>query len=79
MYRINAAIWYNKKCKLNGITPNYINIKVNGNNKQSQRTKEKCIKLVLIKPIYDDAWKHNNQIRRLYRSTNLGVLFPAFN
>ena len=31
MYRINAAIWYNKKCKL-------------------------------IKPIYDDAWKHKNQI-----------------
>ena len=28
MYRINAAIWYNKKCKLQGITPNYVNIKV---------------------------------------------------
>ena len=25
MYRISAAIWYNKKCKINGITPNYIN------------------------------------------------------
>ena len=36
MYGINAAIWYNKKCKLNGLTPNYINIKVNGSNKQSQ-------------------------------------------
>ena len=23
MYRINAAIWYNKKCKINGIAPNY--------------------------------------------------------
>ena len=44
MYRINAAIWYNKKCKINGITPNYINIKVNGNNKQSQRTKETAIR-----------------------------------
>ena len=44
MYRINAAIWCNKKCKLNGITPNYINIKVNGNNKH----KKKILDLVNI-------------------------------
>ena len=30
MYKINAAIWYNKMCKLKGITPSYINIKING-------------------------------------------------
>ena len=40
MYRINAAVWYNKKCKINGITPNYINMKVNGNNKQTNEQKK---------------------------------------
>ena len=44
MYKINAAICYNKMCKLKGITPSYINIKINGNNKQTQRTKETAIR-----------------------------------
>jgi len=30
----NAAIWFNKMCKVNHLTSKYINIKINGNNKQ---------------------------------------------
>ena len=44
MNKINAAILYNKMCKLKGITPSYINIKINGNNKQTQRSKETAIR-----------------------------------
>jgi hypothetical protein len=29
----NAAIWFNKTCRIKQLTPTYINIRVNGNNK----------------------------------------------
>ena len=31
LYRTNAAIWYNKICRQNRLTPDYINIRINGN------------------------------------------------
>ena len=34
LYKTNAAIWYNKMCRLKQLTPNYIHVKVNGNNPQ---------------------------------------------
>jgi len=30
----NAAVWCNKMCKFNHLTSKYINIEINGNNKQ---------------------------------------------
>jgi len=33
MYRIFAAIWYNKICKEKQLTPNYIAVKTNGSNR----------------------------------------------
>jgi hypothetical protein len=35
LYKNNAAIWYNKTCRIKQLTPNYINIRVNGNNTRS--------------------------------------------
>ena len=32
LYRTNAAIWYNKICRQNRLTPDYINIRINGKN-----------------------------------------------
>jgi len=32
VYRTNAAIWYNKTCRLGRLTSAYINIRINGNN-----------------------------------------------
>ena len=32
LYRTNAAIWYNKTCRLKQLTPTYINISINGKN-----------------------------------------------
>jgi hypothetical protein len=32
----NAALWFNKICRTHQLMPKYINIKVNGNNKQSK-------------------------------------------
>jgi hypothetical protein len=38
LYKTTAATWYNKVCADKQLTPNYITIKVNGNNLQSQKT-----------------------------------------
>ena len=32
LYKNNASIWYNKTCRIKQLTPNYISIRVNGNN-----------------------------------------------
>jgi hypothetical protein len=39
LLKANAAIWFNKVCRSKHLTPNYINIKVSGNNKQGNLTK----------------------------------------
>jgi len=40
----NVAIWYNKTCSIKQLTPNYINIRVNGNNTRAQKTKNIAIR-----------------------------------
>jgi hypothetical protein len=44
LYKNNAAIWFNKTCRMKQITPGYISIKINGNNPQSQKTKNIAIR-----------------------------------
>jgi hypothetical protein len=36
LLRANAAIWFNKPCRANHLTPKYIHLKVAGNNQQSK-------------------------------------------
>jgi hypothetical protein len=38
LHKTIAAIWYNKLCKQQQLTPNYITIRINGNNRQCQNT-----------------------------------------
>jgi hypothetical protein len=35
LYKNNAAIWYNKTCRMKQLTPSYISIKVNGSSIQT--------------------------------------------
>jgi hypothetical protein len=39
LLRANAAIWYNKICKANQLTPKYVQIKATGDNQQSKNTR----------------------------------------
>ena len=43
LYKNNAAIWYNKTCRIKQLTPSYINIRINGNTPRCQRTKNAAI------------------------------------
>jgi hypothetical protein len=38
LHRTNAATWFNKACKYKQLTPNYICIKIKGNNPQCRKT-----------------------------------------
>jgi len=40
LYKANPAIWYNKVCRQKQLTPNYISIRINGNNQQCQKPNE---------------------------------------
>jgi len=43
LYECNAAIWYNKTCRIKHVTPRYINMKVSGDNKRAQNTKNATV------------------------------------
>jgi hypothetical protein len=49
--RTTAAIWYNKLCRNTNLTPNYVHIKVNGDNKQSRNTLKMAEKFCLNQEI----------------------------
>jgi len=44
LYKCKATIWYNKTCRIKHVTPRYINIKVSGDNKRGQNTKNAAIR-----------------------------------
>ena len=69
LYKVNSAIWYNKICRQRRLTPNYINIKINGTNKQCQRTKKAAITYRLnqvIKYLHHKKQLINQQLYHLH-------------
>ena len=69
LYKVNSAIWFNKTCRLRRLTPNFINIKVNGHNKQCQRTKKTAIAFRLnqeIKYLHHKKLQINRQLYLLH-------------
>jgi hypothetical protein len=65
----NAAMWFNKLCKNYQLTPKYISIKANGNNKQSQNTKNAAIKYRLkqeLKFLYMKKQKLNEKLYNIH-------------
>ena len=42
LLKTNAAIWFNKMCKIKQLIPNYITIKTNGQKPQDKRSDFKC-------------------------------------
>jgi len=49
LYKSNAAIWYNKTCRIKQLIPTYINIRIYGNNPRCQRTKNAATRYRIIK------------------------------
>jgi hypothetical protein len=43
LLKVNAAICFNKLCRHYQLTPKYMNIKMNGKNKQTHNTKNSAV------------------------------------
>ena len=54
--KTNAAIWFNKLCKLKHLKQNYINVKINGRKPQDKKTTINAIR-----------YRINQEIKFLYR------------
>jgi hypothetical protein len=66
LLKTNAAIWFNKLCKIKQLKQNYINIKINGQKPQDKKTKINATRFRIdqeIKFLYRKK-QHLNQ--RLY-------------
>jgi len=69
LYKNNAAIWYNKTCWIKQLTPNYINIRVNGNNTRFQKTKNTAIRYRInqeLKFLYIKKQQLNKQLYKIH-------------
>jgi hypothetical protein len=60
LLRTNAAIWFNKMCRMKPVKPNYINIRINGQKQQDKRTTTQAIR-----------YRINQDIKFLYRKKQL--------
>jgi hypothetical protein len=61
----NAAIWFNKICRIRQLQPSYMNIKFNGQRRQDKRTAAQAIRYRInqeIKYLYCKKQKLNKQL-----------------
>ena len=78
LYKSNAAIWYNKTCRIKQIIPTYVNIRANGNNPRCQRTKNAAIRYrINQEPKFQYAKKQqlNEQLYKIH--LDCATLWPT--
>ena len=56
LLKTNAAIWFNKLCRIRQLKPNYINNKINGQKPQDKRNMNNAIR-----------YRINQEVKFLYR------------
>ena len=69
LIKTNAAIWYNKMCKVKGLKPNYINIKTNCRTTRDLKTNQQAVKYRIdqeIKFLYKKKQHLNGQLLQLH-------------
>ena len=78
LYKTNAAIWYNKMCRQKRLTPKYVNIRINGNNQQCQRTHKAAIHFRInqeIKYLFDSAGSTTQNNKTVITYTTIELLY----
>jgi hypothetical protein len=66
LLRMNAAIWFNKMCRIRQIQPNYINIRINGQKQQDKKTTTQAIRYRINQEIKFLYHKKQQLNQRLY-------------
>jgi hypothetical protein len=59
LLKTNAAIWFNKMCRIKQLQPNYINIRIHGNKLQDKKTTTNAVR-----------YRLNQEIKFLYEVFN---------
>ena len=68
IYKTNAAIWFNKICRINHLRPKYISLKINGHKQQDRRTEASAIKYHITQEIKFQYKKKQHLNQQLYDS-----------
>ena len=68
LLKTNAAIWFNKMCRIRHLRPNYTNININGRKPQDERTTINSIRYRLNQEIKFLCCKKQNFNQRLYNT-----------
>jgi len=69
LYKTNAAIWFNKTCRIKQLTPNYIKIRIKGNNTRAQRMENIAIRHRInqeLRFLYIKKQRLNEQLYRTH-------------
>jgi hypothetical protein len=66
LLRTNAAIWFNKMCKIRQLKPNYINIRISGKKQQDKRTTTQAIRYRITQEIRFLYCKKQHLNKQLY-------------
>jgi hypothetical protein len=69
LLKTNAALWFNKMCKIKQLKPNYIHIKINNSRLQDKKTRAFAIRYRInqeIKFLYCKKPKLNAQLYQLH-------------
>jgi hypothetical protein len=69
LLRVNAGIWFNKKCPERGLTPISVKIKISGNNIATQKTHQQATRCRInneIKFLFAKKRKLNEQLYKLH-------------
>jgi hypothetical protein len=66
LLKTNAAIWFNKMCRIKQLNPNYINIKINGRKPQDKKTTVNAIRYRINQEITSLHCKKQNLNQRPY-------------
>jgi hypothetical protein len=66
LLRTNAAIWFNKMCRINQVKSNYVNIKINGQKQQDRKTTAQAIRYRINQEIEFLCRKKQHLNQQLY-------------
>jgi len=73
LIRTNAAIWFNKMCKIKQVKPGYIHIKINGRKQQDKKTTKQAIRYRIdqeIKFLYRKQQHINQKLYNIHLECN---------
>ena len=68
VYYMSLYSWFNKTCRFKQLTPNYINIRVSGNNPKSERTKKSAIRYRINQELKFQYAKKQQLNEQLYKT-----------